>query len=372
MNVIARLPCVAQQAAGMDVAGREHVLLVVKATYAFPETPGETAQPAARQRPLVMADEFTGEPGFSATLWESDFAFRKHRCDVVAHGVAYAPGGRPAPRVPVGIRVGRWQKAFEVVGYREWRVVGPAVMSTDPHPFLRVGFSYDTAFGGTDRLDESDKLPPAYLPNPVGRGFASSKNERRLSGQPLPNTEEPGVEVTSPYGQYRPMAFGPLARSAPQRLRYAGTYDTHWEQEIFPFLPPDFDERYYQSAPEDQQIDPPAPGTEVVLVNLTSRGKEAFRLPDTNLPVVLFRGREVVLSRTLRPDTLAIDTEAREFTLAWRVDAPIRRTIAEFTAAWVGPPSRAMLRAYRSGKEYRAMRALDLPEPEEPEEEGTG
>ena len=42
------------------------------------------------------------------------------------------------------------------------------------------------------------------------------------------------------------MALGPLTRSVPRRLKYGGTYDQNWEDNIFPFLPPDFDERYYQ------------------------------------------------------------------------------------------------------------------------------
>ena len=46
-----------------------------------------------------MADTFTGEPGFSAPVYEVDFAPRKPRCDVLLVGSAYAPEGRPATRV---------------------------------------------------------------------------------------------------------------------------------------------------------------------------------------------------------------------------------------------------------------------------------
>ena len=127
---------------------------------------------SAEQVPLVFADTQTGEPGYSATLWETDFAFRKPRCDVVANGAAYAPNGRPAERALVGIKVGAWSKAFEVIGTREWRAIGPLFRATAPQPFLRQPFSYDTAWGGTDRLDPEDQLPGAYLANPVGTGWA--------------------------------------------------------------------------------------------------------------------------------------------------------------------------------------------------------
>ncbi len=352
MQVYNQTPFVQQMTQGMDKSGREFLSFVVKGTFAFPERPGEVAPAAEIQRPLVMADVATGAPGFSATLWETDFAFRKSRCDVILQGAAHAPGGRPAERVRVGLKVGGWAKQLDVVGQREWRAVGPTVVATRPFPFTRQPFSYDTAFGGVDRLDPADKAPPAYGPNPVGTGWADPRNQARISGLPLPNTEEPGQEVTSPFGQYRPMALGPVGRGWPERRRHAGTYDDHWKDNVFPFLPADFDELYYQMAPADQQIDFPQPGTDVVLVNLTPAGREAFRLPDTRLPLKIWRGRDVCFDGAPLPDTLVLDPEARVFMLSWRVAVRIDRIISEFTRAWVGPPTAAMLRAQALGKTY--------------------
>ena len=58
---------------------------------------------------------------------------------------------------------------------------------------------------------------------------------------------------------------------------------------IFPFLPPDFDDRYFQMAPPDQQIDYPRGGEEVQLVNLTPEGRLGFQLPPTGLSMTLFK-----------------------------------------------------------------------------------
>ena len=362
MQVYNRTPFLWFPTMGMDVAGREFLVLVIKGSFAFPDHPNDRPKPLAEQTPFVTADSFTGEPGYSATAWETDFAFRKSRCDVVVQGAAYAPGGKPAEKVQVGLRVGQWSKSFHVIGHREWVVVGPTISATRPHPFTRQDFSYDTAFGGVDRLNPDDPKPPAFLENPAGRGFASPKNQSRLSGAALPNTEESDTPVTSPYESYRPMALGPVTRGVPRRLKYGGTYDKNWEDNIFPFLPPDFDERYYQQVGEDQQIAPPAPGTEVVLLNLTPGGREGFRLPETRLPVRIFRGRETALDQTVLPDSLLIDTEARRFAMTWRVDVPILRHLTEFKQAWIGRPSRGMLRAQRSGKGYfgRADERADL------------
>src|SRR5690606_21476571 len=110
-----------------------------------------------------------------------------------------------------------------------------------------------------------------------------------------------------------------------------------------------------QCAPEDQQIPPPAPFTPVVVVGLTPRGREEFRLPDTDLPVKIFRGRDLALDTSLRPDTLAFDCEARQLCLTWRCEAPILRHLTECSEAWGGTPSRGRARAHAAGKAYRVL-----------------
>jgi hypothetical protein len=182
----------------MDKAAHEYIVVVVKGTFDFPETPGGPVRNSAEQVPLVFADTQTGEPGYSATLWETDFAFRKPRCDVIANGCAYAPGVRPAERVPVGIKVGNWSKLFEVVGHREWRAIGPVFTATAPQPFLKLPISYDVAWGGVDKLDPEDKMPPIRSV-PAGHapgtstsfracGCQTPRRSARKSGRPLATT----------------------------------------------------------------------------------------------------------------------------------------------------------------------------------------
>ncbi|HRO10399.1 DUF2169 domain-containing protein [Amaricoccus sp.] len=347
----------------MDKEGREYLLLVVKGTYDFPDEIGGPVRPSDTQVPLVMADEYTGAPGFSAPLWETDFAHRKPRCDIVLNGAAYAPGGRPATRVRVGVKLGAWSKVLDVLGHREWRARGPLFAATSPEPFLRRPISYDVAWGGTDRLDPDDPLPGAYLRNPVGTGWSQPRHQRLIPGLALPSTQAVGEEISTPFGDYTPMSFGPMGRGWPGRIEHGGTYDRNWIDNIFPFLPPDFDDRYYQMSPPDQQTTPPRGGEEVVLANLTPRGKENFRLPATSLPVTLFKGRAIALEATLLPDTILFDPENRRLCLVWRVSCRIQRTILDFTEAWVGSPTEAMLRARREGRAY--LRAAGIPVPED-------
>ncbi|MEB3047423.1 DUF2169 family type VI secretion system accessory protein [Rhizobium mulingense] len=337
---------------GMDKAGHEYIVVVVKGTFDFPDVAGGVAQKSPVQVPLVMADTYTGEPGYSATLWESDFAFRKTFCDVIANGCAYAPQGRPADRVTVGIKIGNWSKVFEVLGQREWRARGPTFVATAAELFLRQPFSYDTAWGGVDRLDPDEQTPASYKQNPYGTGWARTSNQRFIPGLRLPNTQAVNEEIRSPFGDYRPMSFGPYGRGCPGRIEFAGTYDQNWIDNIFPFLPSDFDERYFQMAPPDQQISYPEGGEQVILINLTPEGKTWFSLPDTALPMTIFRDNEIVLDKIIRPDTLLFDIESRRLSMVWRTEARIRKVITEFEEAWVGSPTATMRRAREEGKQY--------------------
>ena len=164
--------------------------------------------------------------------------------------------------------------------------------------------SYDPAFGGADRNSEDEAEHDAYLPNPVGRGWHKHLKNDWVDGKPLPNTEELGRPVSFPSDKYQPMAFGPLGRGWPQRARYAGTYDQQWLDDVFPFLPPDFDERYYQAAPEDQQMPLPKGPMEVVLSGFTADGVRQFMLPHFEAPVHVFpkRGEREDLHRDARHD----------------------------------------------------------------------
>jgi hypothetical protein len=335
-----------------DPAAREYAVVVVKGTFLIPDDsgPAELA-PKSVQAPLVMADTFTGAPGLSAPVFESDFARRKPLCDVLVVGNAYAPEGRATSRCKVGIRLGQWQKLFDVVGDRTWRLRVATVGPSEPEPFVTMPVTYDRAFGGID--DSDPGAPDAYRHNPVGRGYGKRRSAARLVGRPLPNTEESDEPVVSAWGEYRPMSLGPVHRSWQPRLALAGTYDQKWLDDVFPFLPPDFDDRHYQAAPDDQQIQPPGGGEELVLVNLGVPGRLAFRLPaNLEMPMAFFlRDGEPEFVRAML-DTVIVAPDDRRLYIVWRYARPLRRNIFELSAVQVGQMSHAWWRARRSGKTY--------------------
>jgi hypothetical protein len=336
---------------GMLPDGRELLVVVVKGTF---EMPKGTDDPklAEEQLPLVEADTFTGEPGLSAPIYESEYTPVKRRCDVLLLGSAYAPGGIPADHVRVALSVARMSKQFDVAGNRVWNSDMFGATATEPEPFTVMPISYDVAFGGLDNLNPDPSQHEALLANPIGTGFYPKSKGRQIDGKPLPKTEEPGKPVISPTVSYNPMGFGPIGRAWQPRPKYAGTYDQNWIDNVFPFLPADFDERYYQSAPLDQQIDYLQGGEEVTLLNLTPEGQTAFRLPKIEVPVTFFLKNYDEKEVNAACDTLIIEPDLQRFTILWRASLPLRKNMFEVAQVVAGRMPRGWYRARELGKTY--------------------
>jgi hypothetical protein len=242
-------------------------------------------------------------------------------------------------------------KTFAVTGNRVWRSGLVGVSATAPEPFEVMKISYDNAFGGVDSSKDDPKDVKTYLENPIGRGYSYFKNG--IDGHPLPNTEELGKPVENPAGSYRPMSLGPIGRNWQPRVRFAGTYDKDWLETRAPFWPDDFDYRYFQAAPAEQQIPHPVGGEEVVLRNLTADGHVSFKLPRLSMPVVLIphRGRSQDIEAVI--DTILIEPDLGRFMLTWRITYPVRKTLFDLLRIVVGKTSREWLGRKRfPGKPY--------------------
>jgi hypothetical protein len=340
MEFINSTRMVAGYTMGMEPSGRELLVVVVKGTFDIPEESGGTLQLSEEQVPLVMSDVFYGEPGLSAPKYEIDYAPSKLRCDVVLNGSAYAPDGRPAERVTVGMTVGRWSKSFRVLGDRIWSAKGLAARPSDPERFTVQPFSYGTAFGGVDNRLADPARHAAFMPNPAGRGFIKHSPPQALDGEPAPNTEALDAAIADPTGRYAPMAFGSIGRQWEPRYRFAGTYDQHWLDDIFPFLPADFDSRYYQAAPLDQQLAIPTQPQPVSLLNLTADGRRDFLLPHFEAPVHVFPKQGSREDLTAHLDTIVMEPDHNRVTMAWRVARPLSKNMFEIAQVLVGRKGR--------------------------------
>ena len=353
---------------GIDPSGREHVVVVTKRRLRFPDVSGGACTWSDELPELCTADEFSGEPGLSAVTFESDYAMRKPFCDVVVNGAAYAPNGTPTPMVYAGLQCGKISKSIAVFGPRVWErfITGPA--PSNPDPFVRQIISYDYAFGGADRLDPDDTEPAMYPPNIVGTGWHQSRNRDLVEGAAMHHCEDPQNLVRSPWDKVAPIGFGPIARGAPDRAKFAGTYDDAWIENRFPHLPDDFDDRYAQSVPVDQQIKH-ATGGEVIKINnmmADHQGPFEMQLPSLDLPVVFARNRGADIPAQPVTDTIVIEPDKRHIDVVTRASLPLKRDILEMREAIIGKRGRGFWRARALGKAYNpglaSLGAKEVPE----------
>jgi hypothetical protein len=266
-----RTPFAAERGWVRDRNGVEIWLVAVKCT--FDIRPDGSTEISAEQPPVLRVPEHHAEPGRSSIKYESDLVLTKTTTDVIVVGHACAPYGRPVARMEVGFRVGPVQKVLRVTGERWWSGTG----RTSPEPFTRMPLVYERAFGGTDVKSPCPERDCDWR-NPVGTGFAVSRDN--VSGRALPNIEYPDDTVGGWSDRPRPAGFGPIAGHWKARAGFAGTYGDRWMNERQPLLPDDFDDRFFQYAPQDQQAPTFLRGGEpVVLVGLTPGGDLRFLLP---------------------------------------------------------------------------------------------
>jgi hypothetical protein len=269
-------PYAAERTWVRDKNGAEVWLIAVKGT--FDILPDGTTQLSKKQEEVVLAPLFTGNPQSSSLLNDTDLPHKKLATDVLILGHAYAPEGKPVTSLPVGFKVANIQKIIQATGDRVWLDGISGLSMSDPIPFIKIPITYERAFGGMDLMDDDEKMHDWELRNPAGCGFATKANH--LIGKPIPNFEYPGELISNWKQRPRPAGFGPIAGHWCPRVKLAGTYDENWEKTRLPLLPEDFNERYFQNAPEDQQVQGYLKGGEqVVLLNLTPTGKCQFHLP---------------------------------------------------------------------------------------------
>jgi hypothetical protein len=228
-----------------DPAGVETAYAVVKATFRLGAQGAELAE---QQAPLLATDVFWGDPLKTSLRAVAEFALLKPATDVLLVGHAYAPA--PNTRVAdVTLRVGPVVRTVRVFGDRHWQKSAGSWRASSPAPWERMPLRWELAFGGVAQAT-GDEVPPHEPRNPIGRGIGE-RDGVPTEGQPLPNLEDPTALLSSPKDRPKPAGFGPIAPTWQPRLGYAGTYDEAWIKGRAPYLPLDFDPRFFQVAPPE-------------------------------------------------------------------------------------------------------------------------
>lgn len=289
-----------------DKAANKIWLVCVRASFDI-RPDGSVAPSADQSPPLLQGQPFDGDFA-NSLVYESDFFGPKPCTDVLVNGSAWAPSGRPATEVDVGLAVGPIRKRLRVFGDRWWSVNlagAPAIAA--PEPFLRQPIRYEHAFGGWDRSSADPADHRLEARNPVGQGLVL--NPARALGRKLPNIEDPADPITAWHHRPAPAGLNAIACHWSPRRELAGTYDAAWLRQRFPLWAEDLDPRYYCCAPADQQVAGYLKGGEPVqLVNLSPHGPIQFRLPrlvfgfSTRMRREVLHHRGVLATVILEPD----------------------------------------------------------------------
>ena len=333
-----RTPFAAERGWVRDRNGAEIWLVAVKCT--FDVRPDGSAEIAAEQPPVLRAPEYVGEPGKSSLRFESDLVLTKTTTDVIFSGHAYAPDGRAVTDLQVGFSIGPLRKFLRATGDRRW--VGFGISS--PEPFTKMPIVYERAFGGVDLKSPQPERDWDWR-NPVGTGFAVARDN--LTGTALPNIEYPNEMISAWTDRPRPAGFGPIGGYWQPRVTLAGTYDDRWTKERLPLLPEDFDDRFFQCAPADQQAPSFLHGGEpVVLYRMTPAGELRFTLPKVFLgfDTRFYDGsREIHKERRLH--SVILEPDYPRVSLVWHTSLPchfkvqkLERTIVTLKTELGGGP----------------------------------
>jgi hypothetical protein len=292
-----------------DREGVDTLYVAIKGTFSLRPQLGI----AETQVPPTATDEYWGEPGLSSIKYASEMHLGKPTTDVVLVGRAWAPGGRKAEEGAVMVDVAGRRKVIRVFGDRVWKGRG----LSHPMPFESIPLTFERAFGGSYRVEPEGPLF-AEERNPVGRGFLGKRPAEDLAGKPVPNLEHSTVTITRLGDTPPPVGFGFVAPSWMPRRSHAGTYDKAWQKSRAPYLPTDFDPRFFSAASEGLVMPAFLKGGEPVKVVGASReGAIVFELPRAH-PEVAIKVAGSVERPPTALETVLIEPEENRVCLTWR------------------------------------------------------
>jgi hypothetical protein len=313
-----------------DCAGIDTLVVVVKATFEL----GPLPRIAEKQRPIVLADEYWGDPTASSLRYPSEVHLGKPATDVIVIGSAHAPHGQPVTELDVAVRVGDRSQRVRVYGDRHWTAGLRGLQPSEAKPFVRMPITWERAYGG--RILGSAGQVLAEPRNPVGVGFADGRNDDELLGHPVPNLDDPDDPLVQPGQPARPMGFAAIAPSWQPRTAYAGTYDERWRKTRSPYLPEDFDPRYFQAASAGLIVDPPLVGGEpILLAGFDPNGTWQFALPRCSIDIL---ATVADFTHHMIPmlDTVVLEPDEGRFTMTWRATLAVDRQLLRIERVDVG------------------------------------
>lgn len=272
---------------------------------------------------LVPTGDTPHDDAAAGLRYPSDFVPWKPCGEVIVVGTAQPPTVQGVKRYPVRVAVGGWQKEITVYGNRRWDTSRFFDRPGPPDVAGPVPLTFAHAFGAAN-----------LAANPLGNGS---------EGDWMPNLELPDRPITGRRAAGDPAGFGAIPPDWPQRRQYAGMPGEAVVASWWPWTPPRFDERFWMATLPDQWVEGYFRGDEPVeLVHLhPEHAQWRTALPGQRARVFVLRvpadmplssarrGRLVEAGATFEEvplvlDTVFIDADAGQLTLAWRGSTPVR------------------------------------------------
>ena len=169
--------------------------------------------------------------------------FAKSHGEWLLTGKAFSSNATPVTTMQVSAALGKSKKVINVVGNRSWN--GSRFSSaTEIEPFTCMALNYQHAYGGV-----------GHSHNPLGKGVITKANiDQPTDKCSLANLYLPAEKTTADNDARSVACFEPLDISLPQRTKFHGSYDQNWLDHVHPGFPHDTKPRFFNAAPQDQQI----------------------------------------------------------------------------------------------------------------------
>ncbi len=235
-----------------------HGVMIIKRGFRYNQEKGWQKQTDLSQ--LFEEEVYLGDIASSSLFRESEYVPFKPFVDVIIHAHAHAPNGKPAKHLTCSIEYKNkviWQA--EIHGERYWEdkgVLGARWTLSEAKEITTLPLIYEYAYGGTCFwLDNDEEISESFAYNPAGLGFM---NKQALKQQKKPYKAPQilalGQVPKSPLDELKAVGCAPLAKTWQPRLSYSGTFDEAWKKELWPHMPGDFDNRFWNGAYPSLQL----------------------------------------------------------------------------------------------------------------------
>lgn len=276
------------------------------------------------QEEITIAEEYFGEPNESSIKRASSLAPMKLSSDIHINASAHSPSGKPEKRWNVKIEVGAWQKEIHVTGPRTYDKTAKGWELSEPIEVMEVPLDYEKAYGGL--YQEKGKLN-SHPQNFIGVGHYDTSEEKETWIAPqIVSVDDPNPK----FGEKTKVeGVGAIAPTWQPRVKHAGTYDDDWLENVWPYLPADFEYEFWNSAHPDLVMPEYLKGDEAIkLHHLSSDQLMSFALPGYHIYLLCRMKDGSIIKNSLNLDTVHIDAPTKKVFLTWRgvhpPAAPIR------------------------------------------------